>query len=95
MSRAKRRYAPTGLTIALLLACGLMLMLVLVGRSSPALAEPSDAEISAAVEAILASDWYQTELPGAPEAEEAEADPEPSNWRFDLPDGVSRPRPAC
>ncbi len=86
MSRPKRRIAPTGLTVALLLACGLML--ALFGQSLPALAEPSDDEITAAVEEVLANNRFQTELPGAPEPEEAEAEPEPSDWRFDLPDGV-------
>ena len=85
MPRPKRRLAPTGPTLALLLACGLML--ALVGRSTPALAEPSDAEIRAAVEEVLGNGRFQTELPGAAEPEEAEAAPEPS-WRFDLPDGV-------
>ena len=86
MSRPKRRLAPTGLTVALLLACGLML--ALAGYSSPALAEPSDAEIRAAVEDVLSNERFQTELPGAPEPEEAEAEPDSGKWRFDLPDGL-------
>ena len=85
--RPSRRIPPPGLSPALLLlACGLFLFLV--AGLHPALAAPTDDEITEAVAVVLSDGRFQTELPN--DARPAEAVSAPgSRWRFDLPDGLT------
>lgn len=77
---------PSPLSARLLLLCGLLLAALAYPLS--AYAAPTDEQIREAVEAVLANNRFQTELPNDATVVETEVDTGP-RWRFELPDGLS------